>query len=349
MNGPKVAVIGAGIVGVFCALRLSERGARVTLWDRLERGALTRAANGSLSAAGMLAPFVETTNLPSPDADFAELALTSFHLWRTRAERSALRDVSRFDGGYFLARDGAEQGAMLGLAQALEHACRPVRHAWSDAALYCADEGALDPVASYTALLGAALDAGVATRFGEDACAVDLDADRVVFAPGGAIDPALFARAAALKHVQPAKGQIACVAAPDAPDRTVHAPGLYLTPQPSGALLLGATMEIGNADQTLDRNRLTDMFVSANPVFGGQLRLLDGGWAGVRAMSPDWMPLVGPSGADGALVACGHSRNGWLLAPITAEMICAHVFEEDLPPLWRAFRPDRFETGKDTP
>jgi glycine oxidase len=59
-------------------------------------------------------------------------------------------------------------------------------------------------------------------------------------------------------------------------------------------------------------------------------------------MSPDGWPLIGPSGD--VLVAAGHSRNGWLLAPITAEIITAYVFGAEIPPEWAALSPQRFET-----
>jgi glycine oxidase len=42
------------------------------------------------------------------------------------------------------------------------------------------------------------------------------------------------------------------------------------------------------------------------------------------------------------LVAAGHSRNGWLLAPITAEIITAYVIGAEIPSDWAALAPERF-------
>jgi glycine oxidase len=64
-------------------------------------------------------------------------------------------------------------------------------------------------------------------------------------------------------------------------------------------------------------------------------------WAGVRPMSPDGWPMVGPSG--GVLVAAGHSRNGWGLAPITAEIVTAYVLGAPIPAQWAAWSPERFK------
>jgi glycine oxidase len=63
-------------------------------------------------------------------------------------------------------------------------------------------------------------------------------------------------------------------------------------------------------------------------------------------MSPDNWPMIG-RGGDGILVAAGHSRNGWLLAPITAEIISAYVFGGEIAPEWAALSPERFETHVD--
>jgi glycine oxidase len=60
-------------------------------------------------------------------------------------------------------------------------------------------------------------------------------------------------------------------------------------------------------------------------------------------MSPDGWPLIGASG-EGLLVAAGHSRNGWLLAPVTAEIITAYVFGANIAPPWAALSPQRFES-----
>jgi glycine oxidase len=50
------------------------------------------------------------------------------------------------------------------------------------------------------------------------------------------------------------------------------------------------------------------------------------GWAGLRPMTPDGQPMVGPEpDAPALLYACGHSRNGVLLAPITGEAIAAYA------------------------
>src|SRR5262249_30830915 len=104
-----------------------------------------------------------------------------------------------------------------------------------------------------------------------------------------------------------------------------------------------STMEFDTFNRRPDPEQIEMLFEAAQQALPGQVQRTDTpARAGVRPMSPDWSPMIGRSGPEGVFVAAGHSRNGWLLAPITAEIIVAHVFGEDLPELWRAFSPDRF-------
>jgi glycine oxidase len=64
---------------------------------------------------------------------------------------------------------------------------------------------------------------------------------------------------------------------------------------------------------------------------------------GVRAGTKDGLPLVGPSSRPGILVAVGARRNGWLLAPLVAEMTAAYLAGADPGGYARAFDPRRFE------
>ncbi len=45
--------------------------------------------------------------------------------------------------------------------------------------------------------------------------------------------------------------------------------------------------------------------------------------AGLRPGTPDNLPLIGPGELDGLVLACGHYRNGILLAPSTGEAVAA--------------------------
>jgi glycine oxidase len=46
---------------------------------------------------------------------------------------------------------------------------------------------------------------------------------------------------------------------------------------------------------------------------------------GVRAATPDGLPLVGWSATPGVMLAVGARRNGWLLAPLVADLVAAYL------------------------
>jgi glycine oxidase len=80
---------------------------------------------------------------------------------------------------------------------------------------------------------------------------------------------------------------------------------------------------------------------AAEALLPGEVKQGERAWAGIRPMAPDGWPIIGPSG-EGVYVAAGHSRNGWLLAPITAEIISAYVLGAEIAPEWAALSPQRF-------
>jgi len=66
---------------------------------------------------------------------------------------------------------------------------------------------------------------------------------------------------------------------------------------------------------------------------------------GVRAATPDGLPMVGRGRHHGVLLAVGARRNGWLLAPLVAKIITACVTEGDLGPYAARLDPGRFDAG----
>ena len=71
---------------------------------------------------------------------------------------------------------------------------------------------------------------------------------------------------------------------------------------------------------------------------------LVGHLAGVRPMSPDRMPIIGPAGAEGVYLAAGHGTKGIHLAPITGQIVADLVLrgQTEAPVPTEAFLPERF-------
>jgi len=69
-------------------------------------------------------------------------------------------------------------------------------------------------------------------------------------------------------------------------------------------------------------------------------------WWGFRPCTPDEGPLLGEGPIKGLWLACGHHRNGVLLAAITTELladaITGHATTCEAKELLNAFRWDRF-------
>ena len=66
-------------------------------------------------------------------------------------------------------------------------------------------------------------------------------------------------------------------------------------------------------------------------------------WAGLRPITPDRLPILGPDpDLPRLLYACGHGRNGILLAPITGEAIGALAVGAQSPHDLSPFAIERF-------
>lgn len=95
----------------------------------------------------------------------------------------------------------------------------------------------------------------------------------------------------------------------------------------SDRLRFAGTMEFGSSDAAIDPHRLRGIVRSAHnflPAFrsASQPR----GWTGLRPMTPDGLPVIGPlPGKDNVLVASGHGMLGVTLTPMTAEIISSIV------------------------
>jgi glycine oxidase len=67
-------------------------------------------------------------------------------------------------------------------------------------------------------------------------------------------------------------------------------------------------------------------------------------WAGLRPVTPDLLPILGPDPeAPNIIYACGHSRNGILLAPLTGDVVAAMLVGEPVLHDLSQFRPERFQ------
>lgn len=222
-------------------------------------------------------------------------------------------------------------------------------------AMYNPDDGAVDNVILLAAMeklatsspLITRLDAAVdAVRPGEKSCTVrlqsgeSLDAAHVVLAAGawtGRIEGARFAGA-----VTPARGQLVLYAM--RPLRhVVYGPHGYVVPRGDGTIG-GSTMENSGFEVEVTGAGVKKVRHAAEEICP-QLSAAPAptAWAGLRPITPDMLPILGHDPEHPSVIyACGHSRNGVLMAPLTGDVVADLATGAALSHDLTQFRPGRF-------
>lgn len=380
-SGPRVIVVGAGAIGLCTALFLARAGAQATLIeaDSSMSRMMAPPRSASAAAAGMLGPFSEVLHeAPGAHRRLSDLTAAGLAAWRQLvAQDAVLSRHVRFTGALLLGHDDAD-GARV--RRAFDRACQYGAQAeWFDGlppgldpilfgarvrgGARLADEGVVEPLETLARLEELAVGQGASLLRERHVTHIDTSggrvrgvvfeeggeelADAVVFATG-ALAPQSLARAIpALLRLTPAKGllgQTFPTGAPDLPD-VLRTPRVYAVKDKMGYLRFGSTTQHGRTDLDEDPEALAGLFLELRRALPGQrFETATHFSAGLRALSPDHAPLIGQSGPEGCYVACGHGRNGWLLAPLTGLMIASHVLQTPALPLWAAFSPERFQT-----
>jgi glycine oxidase len=340
-RGAKVIVAGAGALGLSTALELAQAGCSVTLCDPAAE------PQASAVAAGMLAPVFEAVLDPQAAGDL-DLLLAARNLWPALAARTGV-EIDR-SGTAAVGSDSWLAGVRAALARLGCHASELPRSLLDELApgvaleleaLLLREDWRLEPKPALAALRKAARAGGV--EFREEAVAGRGSADLLVVATGAGRD--LTHVAPELSCLSPIKGQILRYSDVRGGHVSLRGEGVYAVPGSDG-LAMGATMEPGRADTRIDPLVLQPMVQAAGQLMPDLRNATFGVAAGVRAATPDGLPMVGPSAAPGVMLAVGARRNGWLLAPLVAEVIAACVTGRDPGPYAARLDPARFDAGR---
>jgi len=324
-SNEQVTVAGAGAFGLCIALALARRGLSVVVRDPASFG-----DNASGVAAGMLAPAFETALDPA-SADAFDLLMAARDLWPALADGVGI-DLDRSGAAYY--------GAHIGRVAARLRALGVSSGVYGDR-VYTREDWRLSPGAAMAALRTAAGQAGVVMEASE--VISPPDAGVLILATGseGA------GLAPELELLTPIKGHILRLEGGPDVGPVMRGDGVYVCPDPAGALV-GATMEHGVADRTVDAARVAALRGAAEALLPDLQGLSASAFTGVRAATPDGLPMVGWSRRPGVMLAVGARRNGWLLAPLVARTVAAYVAGEDPGPYAGRLDPRRFdnkETG----
>jgi glycine oxidase len=372
----KVAIIGAGVIGLGIAWRLATRGASVTVFDRGAAG-----AGASHAAAGMLAACAEAE--PGEEA-LVVLGRDSQARWPAFAaelQRASGIDVElRTEGSLVIALTADDQARIhhplvfqqkLGLPlqwiSAAETRRREPRLAGKLAgAVWSPEDHQVDNRKLAAALRVAAEAAGATIREHTPVKEIAIAgprADGIVLADGskivadvvvlaaGAWSRAIAGLAPELRPpVRPIKGQMLSLRMdPAAPliNHVLWAPGVYLVPRLDGRLIVGATVEEKGFDTTLTAGGLLSLLDAAWRTIPAIEELpIDEMWVGHRPGSRDDAPILGPGPVEGLIYATGHHRNGILLAPVTADTVARLVLDGVVEPAIRPFGIERFALAR---
>lgn len=339
MSRIRITVAGAGAMGLTAALALAEAGCEVAVFDPAPP--LT---NASGVAAGMIAPAFEAALDAGAGAHF-DLLLAGRDLWPGLEARLGLRldragAVAVGSQAFLHATDAALR--RLGLypnavgRRTLVEMAPGLAPAWGEGVLV-REDWRLDPAEALSALRRAAEDLGV--HFHARAATGFEGAERLVAATGAASDLAVMAPSLSL--LQPIKGQLIRLTDAAAQGAVLRTEGAYAAPA-AGAMAVGATMEPGRADTDIDPEAVGLLKAKAEALFPRLAGAAVQAQAGVRAASPDGLPLVGRGRHHGVLLAVGARRNGWLLAPLAARIIVSCVMGQDPGPFAARLDPARF-------
>jgi len=350
-----LVVLGGGIAGLTSALAAAARGLRVTIIDQPRTGAASRAS------AGMLAPSI--AGLPESVRSIALEARDVYPrflaslLDRTdidvRLDRNGILELAASDADLEqrTARAGPNAERLDSRALSALEPGFAMRHG----AVLHRDDGAVDNVTLMTALDVAVARQPRITRLTDEVASFDAGGNLPAFrSRGGAryasrrLLVASGAWAGSLPGlprtlpVRPVRGQL--VRLDGLPIRHVtHTPDGYLIPR-AGTVLVGATSEdTGFKCFTTPRGLATLRAIATHAVPVLSHAAVVEHWAGLRPITPDGLPIVGPDPQVPALFyACGFSRNGILLAPWAAEQLATVLIGKATPASLSAFRVDRW-------
>jgi glycine oxidase len=331
-SGARVAVAGAGALGSAVALRLARAGFKVSVFDPAALG-----DNASGVAAGMLAPVSEALFDPA-SREHLPIMRRARDLWSAFAQDLRIplaRAGVRFEGSDAWRGQVGERLTALGLPDA------DTDEDWRVEA-----RPTLDILRQAAEAAGARFETGAVDTFAPGVLTLadgrTETFDALVLATGpGARDGRL---APETEVLAPIKGQILRVSA-EAGEAVVRGEGVYLAPGED--LAIGATMETGRDDLAPDVSATQGLRAAAwalRPELDLDAAKVE---VGVRVTTPDGLPLVGWSAAPGILLAVGARRNGWLFAPLVADMVAAYLNGDNPGPDAASMDARRFEKSED--
>lgn len=169
-----------------------------------------------------------------------------------------------------------------------------------------------------------------------------LTADSVVVATGAWL-PHLARPLGVRTRVQAGRGYSFSVDVDGPIPHPVYLPSQRIACTPyQGRLRIAGTMEFLGPDEPRRQRRIRAMINQVDGLFRG-VDLADrrDEWVGSRPVTPDGLPLVGATAADGVYVAGGHGMWGIVLGPATGRLLASQIVTGEIDPVLAPFDPLR--------
>lgn len=370
MTGGRVAIIGAGAVGVSTAYHLADRGADVTV---LDRGHVAGETTGK--AAGLI-----YTQMHEP----ADVRAMRYGLDFFRELASAENDFEFHETGYL--RIGTERERLV-----FEHEVEMQRAAGANVSLvdpeqirilesglslqgitvgtYCPDDGFADPHTYAGVLLDRAVERGVDYRpktavtgitlvngvaTGVETASERIDADAVVIAAGPWSKKV--ARLAGVDlPLKPYRTHALVTTDVDFAVRPVFdaRDGVYFRSEQDGLLAGDGTEELESDPDDYKTTPDFSFLTTVGEVLERRLPVEEVGvqtaWVGLSTATPDGFPLVGnppvepgsDETVDGLYVGAGLQGHGFMRSPAVGRALASSILDGEHP--YPEYKPGRFD------
>jgi glycine oxidase len=341
----EIAIIGGGAIGLSCAWKLAQNGARVTVFERLQNG-----RESSYAAGGMLAPtceaFVHPWSCEQNARDkMLELCFASRDAYAGFA--AELLDLTGQDIELCIAGSPTSDWRQPGIFYTPNNGEAPIEMSFmgeektfsGNKGVWLECDGHVDNRKLTDALRAACAKTGVMLHEQSAVRRIDIQdghvrnlivgenervvpVDRVLICAGAwsakinGLPPDM------IPPVKPIAGQMLQLRGEKRVPHVIYSNNCYMIPRRDGRLIVGATIEDIGFNKRVTAGGVSKILECA-------LRLvpeladvpLESHWAGLRPATPDGLPILGGCSIPNLFFATGHARNGILLTPQTAKIM----------------------------